>query len=40
VLNPFNSFTSNDNAASQTELDPIAGIALASGLSLRGMTDG
>jgi type IV pilus assembly protein PilM len=40
VLNPFNSFASNDNAALQTELDPIAGIALASGLSLRGMTDG
>jgi type IV pilus assembly protein PilM len=40
VLNPFNSFTSNKNAALQTELDPIAGIALASGLCLRGMTDG
>jgi type IV pilus assembly protein PilM len=40
VLNPFGSFASNDNAALQTELDPIAGIALASGLCLRGMTDG
>lgn len=40
VLNPFNSFTSNENAALQTELDPIAGIALASGLCLRGMNDG
>lgn len=40
VLNPFNSFVSNDNAAVQTELDPIAGIALATGLSLRGLTDG
>jgi type IV pilus assembly protein PilM len=40
VLNPFGSFPSNDNAALQTELDPIAGIALASGLCLRGMTDG
>jgi type IV pilus assembly protein PilM len=40
VLNPFSSFASNDNAALQTELDPIAGIALASGLCLRGMNDG
>ncbi len=40
VLNPFNSFVCNSDAALQTELDPIAGIALASGLCLRGMTDG
>ncbi len=39
VLNPFSSFPSNDDAAIQSELDPIAGIALASGLCLRGMTD-
>ncbi len=40
VLNPFNSFASNEHAAVLSELDPIAGIALASGLCMRGMTDG
>ncbi len=36
VANAFNVFTVQGDAASQEELEPVAGIALASGLALRG----
>ena len=39
VLNPFSSFVANTDAAIASNLDPIAGIALATGCALRGRPD-
>ena len=36
VVNPFKAFTARPDAAVLSELDPIAGIGLATGLALRG----
>ncbi len=39
VLNPFSEFSSRSDSAIPADLDPIAGIALATGFALRGMYD-